>query len=385
MKKILTLVLCASIFCSYSPVVRAEKAKSPADTVTILMAGDILLHSPVEDAAKDENDNYNFDFIFDDAKELIQGADVAIVNQEVIIGGKDLGVSGYPCFNAPYAIGDALVNAGFDVVCHSTNHSLDKGKSGIENCCAYWKEFHPEITMVGLNDSYDRFSEIDIIEKNGIRIAILNYTYGTNGISAPRTMPYAVDMLDKDKVISDLKYAEENADFTIVCPHWGTEYNLGIDKSQKKWAEIFRENGADLVIGAHPHVIEPVEMMLDDTPGISNNHGGGDMLVYYSIGNFVNWTSGTGKGVSNRMVGGLANIIIEKSDNGEVRVKSHGITPIICHLQKGYQGIHVYPLSDYTDELGKENEIRKQDSSFSRDYCVELCKQVWWPLLPDLQ
>ena len=375
MKKRL-LAICILMSLSFSICVQA-KAPEKDTEITIVMVGDILLHTPVEEAAKRDDGSYNFDFIFENLKKDISSADIAIVNQEVIIGGEQLGVSGYPAFNAPYQAGDALVEAGFDVVCHGTNHALDKGKSGLLNCCKYWREQHPEITVVGINETEDAYNNIDIVEKKGFRIAILNYTYGTNGIPQPKGMPHAVDMLDKDKVEKDLKFAEENADFTIVCPHWGTEYNLGVDKSQKYWTEIFRKNGADLVLGTHSHVIEPIEMLEDVGIGITNNHGDGDMLVYYSLGNFVNWTSGKGKGVANRMVGGMADVTIGRNAKGEVVIKSHGVTPVVTHLQKGHEGVIVYPLTEYTDELGKNNEIVKQDSSFSAQYCRELANKVW--------
>ena len=370
------LAICILMSLSFSICVQA-KAPEKDTEITIVMVGDILLHAPVEEAAKRDDGSYNFDFIFENLKKDISSADIAIVNQEVIIGGQELGVSGYPSFNAPYQIADALVYAGFDVVCHGTNHALDKGKSGLLNCCKYWREQHPEITVVGINETEDAYNNIDIVEEKGIKIAILNYTYGTNGIPQPKGMPHAVDILDKDKVERDLKFAEENADFTIVCPHWGTEYNLGVDKSQKYWTEIFRKNGADLVLGTHSHVIEPIEMLEDVGIGITNNHGDGDMLVYYSLGNFVNWTSGKGKGVANRMVGGMADVTLGRNAKGEVVIKSYGVTPVVTHLQKGHEGVIVYPLTEYTDELGKTNEIVKQDPSFSAQYCRELANKVW--------
>lgn len=360
--------------------VTGKKTTDLSQEVSIVMVGDILLHTPVEEAAKNADGSYNYDFIFQNVKKEISAADIAIVNQEVIIGGQELGVSGYPAFNAPYPIGDALVTAGFDVVCHGTNHALDKGKKGVVNCYNYWKNTHPEIKVVGINGTDADYTNIDILEKNGIRIAILNYTYGTNGISQPKDMPHAVDMLEEKKVISDLKYAEENADFTIVCPHWGTEYKLEIDKSQEKWTKIFRENGADLVIGTHPHVIEPVEFLQDEAPGITNNHGNGDMLVYYSLGNFVNWTSSSGKGIANRCLGGMATVTIKKDKNGETVIKNHGIKALVCHLQSGPKGVTVFPLSQYTDEQSLTNEITAQDPSFSRKYVIDLCNKVWGKL-----
>ena len=332
----------------------------------LIMVGDILLHTPVENAAYDENSGtYDFHFIFEETKDLISEADVALVNQEVIIGGEELEISGYPSFNAPYAIGDALYDTGFDVVCHATNHCLDKGKRGILNTISFWDENYPDMDYLGINDSQADQDTIFYLEENGMRIAILNYTYGTNGIAIPSDMPYAVDMLEKDSVISDLQEAEENADFTIVCPHWGTEYLLETSKEQEYWSEIFEQNGADLVIGTHPHVIEPVEM---------RDSG---MLVYYSLGNFVNWTSGTGTGVANRMVGGMADVTLAKDASGKVYIKDYGITALVCHVTSQKEGVVVYPLSDYSEDLGLTNEIRSQDSSFSYSYCVELCNTVW--------
>jgi poly-gamma-glutamate synthesis protein (capsule biosynthesis protein) len=373
-KKYAVGIIIASLLftASSSPVSAAN-----TNDVNIIMVGDILLHSPVEEAAVNESGEYNFDFIFDRTRKDISTADIAIVNQEVIIGGEELGISGYPNFNAPYQIGDALVKTGFDVVCHGTNHALDRGKKGIVNSCNYWKKTHPEITVVGINQTESEYSNINIIKKNDIRIAILNYTYGTNGIKAPSDMPHAVDTLEVSKVKSDLAYAEQNADFTIVCPHWGTEYVLNPDSYQKEWTKRFRKYGADLVIGTHPHVIEPVEMLEDSIAGISNNKGNGDMLVYYSLGNFVNWTSSSGKGIANRCVGGMAQITIGRDKNGEVVIKDHGIKALVCHLQQGPKGVSVYPLSDYTDELGKKNAIIAQDSHFSRLYCIDLCNKVW--------
>ncbi len=382
-KKIHLPILILLIFLLTANVALETEARDSAlekeapPTVKIIMVGDILLHTPVEDAARDENGNYNFDFIFENLKSEISAADVAIVNQEVIIGGEELGISGYPAFNAPYEVGDALVKAGFDVICHATNHSLDKGKRGVVNCYNYWKRAHPKIAVIGINGQDADYNNIDIIEKNGIRIAILNYSYGTNGISPPSSMPNAVDMLEKKKVIRDLKLAEENADFTIVCPHWGTEYNLGVDDNQKYWTDLFREYGADLVIGTHPHVIEPIEMINDDTEGVTNNHGNGDMLVYYSLGNFVSWTSSTGRGVTNRMVGGMAQVTIKRMENKEVSVTNHSVLPVVCHLQQGPKGVRVYSLKEYTDAMGKANEIIAQDPSFSRQQCIDLCNKVW--------
>lgn len=342
----------------------SEDVAPEEDTLTLIMVGDVLLHDPVEDAACDAEGNYNFDFLFEETKDEIAAADIAIANQEVMIGGEELGVSGYPAFNAPYEIGDALTNAGFDVICHGTNHALDKGGAGIRNALTYWKEQHPEMVIAGINASQEEQDTIDIVEAKGMRIAILNYTYGTNGIALPQDAPYAVNLLEEQQVISDLEVAEEQADFTVVCPHWGIEYQLEETAEQQRWAKLMVEHGADLIIGTHPHVIEPYEEV-DGVP------------VYYSLGNFINWTSDSGTGIANRMVGGMAKVTLQRDKDGTVIVYNYGVKALVCHLTSGAQGIVAYPLSDYTPDLADANAIRNQDSYFSYAYCNNLCNQVW--------
>ena len=344
----------------------ADNGEEPA-RVTVCMVGDILLHTPIEEASRRDDGTYDYSHIFSETSDLISEADIALVNEEVIIGGAELGVSGYPAFNASYEIGDALADAGFDVVLHATNHVLDKGAKGLTNCYDYWEANHPEIEVLGIHDSPEDQARISVLEVNGISIAILNYTYGTNGIPVPSDMPYAVDLLEESRVIENLKSAEDMADFTIVCPHWGTEYRLTPDPYQEKWAKIFAENGADLVIGTHPHVIEPIEWC-DET------------LVYYSLGNYVNWTSGTGPGTANRMVGGMAEVTLTRSEDGDVCIEDYGVTALVTDLRTGSDGVTVYRLSDYTPELADRNAIRSQDPSFSYEYCNSLCDEVWGEL-----
>ena len=349
-----------------------EEPTPEPEQITLLMVGDILLHTPVEKSAKREDGSYSYDAIFANTKDLIEAADLALVNQEVILGGTELGISGYPRFNAPYEVGDDLVEAGFDVICHATNHAMDKGKEGVVNCLDFWEENYPEITILGLHDNPD--DALYIFEKAGMKIAFLNYTYGTNGIALPSDMPYAVDLLgNKDKVLADIQLAESVADFTVVCPHWGTEYRLTADASQQKWAKLFLENGVDLVLGTHPHVIEPVELLVDETTGHS-------MLVYYSLGNFVNWTSSSGDGIANRMVGGMAQITLERGEDGTVAISDYGVTALVCHLESGSDGVTVYPLAAYDQDLADLNQIRKQDPAFSYEYCERLCDKVWGDL-----
>jgi len=209
----------------------------------IVMVGDVLLHTPVEESCRRPDGSYDYDSLFTHTNDEISAADLALVNQEVIIGGSELGISGYPCFNADFSLCDSLVRTGFDVICHATNHAMDKGRAGLINCAEHWREQYPQITVLGIHDTPDTSTSCGadpvIIELPELRIAVLNYTYGTNGISLPGDMPYAVDLLNEEQVAADLCRAEELADFTIVCPHWGTEYRLTPDASQEKWVQFF--------------------------------------------------------------------------------------------------------------------------------------------------
>jgi len=168
--------------------IQTEISDEPAQ-VDIVMVGDILLHTRVNESGLMEDGTYNYDHMFAQVKEDITAADLALVNQEVILGGTELKLSGYPNFNGAFEVGDSLVDAGFDVVLHATNHALDKGKKGLLRCLEFWDTTYPEIGVVGIHDTAEDAEEIYVKEIEGIRIAILNYTYGTNGIALPSDMP----------------------------------------------------------------------------------------------------------------------------------------------------------------------------------------------------
>lgn len=382
-KKIIALGLAVALFSvnvtavdevlaeGKNKVSSAAETNSKEGELDLVMAGDVLLHLRLAYWSDNGKGGYDFNPIFKTIKPLIEKADLAIVNQETILGGKELKVTGYPTFNGPYELGDALVNAGFDVVLHSNNHALDRGKQGIYNCLNFWKKY-PKIKTVGINTSEAQKKKLCIYEKNGIKVAILNYTYGTNGIPLPKDMPYAVNYLNKKEVISDIKRAEKEADFTIVCPHWGTEYLRGISDYQKAWSQIFAENGVDLVLGCHPHVIEPIKYVTDKKTGHK-------MLVYYSVGNFVNSTMSNGR-VSDRYIGGLAKVKLKRGDDNKVRIAKYGVKATVMHNGGTKFGSRVIPLNIYTDKLAKKNVMKAQDYMFSVKLCKEICNEVWGKL-----
>lgn len=342
-------------------------------TINIKMVGDMLMHTGVSDSGLMEDGTYNYDHLFTHVKEDIQSADIAIVNQEVILGGTELGISGYPTFNAAYEVGDALVNAGFNVVLHATNHTIDKGATGVDNCINYWKTNHPEIGVLGINQTAEDVNNIYVYEQGDIKVAILNYTYGTNGIALPTGREYIVNLLDEERIVNDLKKANELADFVIVCPHWGPEYKHepwnepGSIYDQVGWAQLMADNGADLIIGAHPHVIQPVEWI--------EGANGNKTLCYWSLGNFV-----SNQDKAPRMVGAMADITIENNEAGQVYIKDYGVIPLVTQKLFGRGAITTYKLSDYTEELATQNGILRNDAAFSLQYCKDLCRQVFGDL-----
>ncbi|MBR3811314.1 MAG: CapA family protein [Agathobacter sp.] len=355
---------------SFEEVTEESSIIEEPDSMQIVMVGDMLMHERVIESGKQQDGSYNFDHLFTHVTDFISAADLAIVNQETMMGGSRYGYTGYPSFNSPQELADAEVKAGFDVLLLATNHTLDKGKNAVLNCMEYLNTTHPTLGYVGINPSKEaQDNNIFTYEANGIRVAILNYTYGTNGIPLPSDMPYIVNLLEENKIRADIRKAEEIADFTIVCPHWGTEYRLEPDNSQKKWANIFLEEGVDLVLGAHPHVIEPIEWLTDEN--------GNKMLVYYSLGNFVNGTSSSGAGVTNRMVGGIADVTLQRNmETGEVEIATYDAIPIVCHI--GYKTEYtVYYMKDYTEDLASKNLILSQDKEFSKAQCEALLDQVW--------
>lgn len=328
--------------------------------VSIAMVGDILMHDYVQTNGQRPDGTYNYDHIFVNVLDEINEADVAIANQEVIIGGDELGIQNYPRFNCRHEIGDALVNAGFSVILHATNHTLDQGISGVINCMDFWDNNYPYIKYLGIHRDETSANDIYVYTKDDFRIAMLNYTYGTNGASLSQENSYLMDFLDEEKVKSDLQRAKELADCVIVFPHWGTEYSLKVSDEQRRWAQIFADGGASVVIGTHPHVVEPIEWV--------EGTNGNQTLIYYSIGNFV-----SAQDRAEAMLGAMARVTLTKDENDAVSVKEYDAIPLVTHRQGGTASVTTYKLMDYTQELSAANRVRAVDASFS----LEKMNNIW--------
>ncbi len=286
---IITILIVTTI-CFFSKETYAKNEninESPANPkkeykLTLAMAGDALAHDRLYNAAKKDN-SYDFKPYLTLIKEKIKNYDLAYYNQETILGGTDIGLSTYPSFNSPQELGDAMVDAGFNLVSLATNHALDRGEKAVLASRKYWNSQN-NVYAMGSYSSFEEKKALEnkIFEKNNIKYAILNYTYGTNGIKVPSGKEYLVNLWSdttnyegyKEQVLSDIHNLRDKVDVLIVAMHWGREYTHTPTELVKKTAKFLADNGANIIIGTHPHVIEPVEW-IDDT------------LVFYSLGNFI--------------------------------------------------------------------------------------------------
>ena len=319
---------------------QAAPTEPSYDEVSLVAVGDNLIHDTLIAAGEQKDGSRDYSAFYEHIEEDVKAADMAIVNQETILGGDVAAYTGYPLFNSPQEIGDAAVNAGFDIFTCATNHSMDVGVRGIESELNYFNEKYPGIVHLGLNADEEEYNTITYYECNNIKFALLNYTYGTNGIPLPESKPWIVNLLDKEKVTADLKEARANADVVIVFPHWGTEYSTSVSDYQKDYTSLFLENGVDIVIGCHPHVIEPVRKFV-------NENSGREMVVFYSLGNFISHQHDLAD-----MLGGMAKITVKK-ENDAITITSAKIVPLVTYYKRVDSGYYftTYKLSDYTDAL----------------------------------
>ena len=322
--------------------------------VTLFAVGDNIAHPSVYEAARVPG-TWDFDFspIYDHVRERISSYDISVVNQETILVESPAERSGYPRFGTPASIGDALAGAGFDVVLGATNHAMDKGPEKILRTVSWWRGHHPEVTLLGLHDSAEDQDRIPVIEKNGIRIAMLDFAYGLNGFGLPADAPYLVDLLPGpelpdsrtgergDRFTEMIRRAEQEADLTLCFLHIGTEYAPEPDEAQTETICRAVDAGADAVICAHPHVVQRCGRIL--TP--ERNAG----VVFYSLGNFMSNQTDPAT-----FLGGAAELRIVKDGTKQAaRIEAFRMIPTVCHFRTGET--QVYFLEDYTDELAAEH------------------------------
>jgi poly-gamma-glutamate synthesis protein (capsule biosynthesis protein) len=256
----------------------AQDADTLNEKISLLFIGDIMGHDEqIWSAEVRETHSYNYNDVFQYVKDEISEADIAIANFEVTLAGSPY--SGYPTFSSPVQLASACINAGIDVFATSNNHSADRGKKGILSTINRLDSLGiPHTGTFSDPAAKDSLYPL-IIEKNGFSLALLNYTYGTNGITVPP--PVIVNMLEKNAVSADIEKAKsKNPDAIILFLHWGTEYDTVPSKIQTDLADYFYSRGVDLIIGSHPHVLQRMEWTKSDSSLR-------DRIVVYSLGNYV--------------------------------------------------------------------------------------------------
>ena len=241
----------------------------------IFMVGDALIHSSIYQTAKQSDGSYDFRSMLEYIKPIALKYDLKYYNQETILGGASLGYSIYPRFNSPQEVGDAFIDAGFNLVSLATNHTMDKGEVGVINSVNYWKS-KENVVFSGQWTSSEERETAEIYEINGIKYAFFSYTTWTNGLNTPSGKEYLNNVYSDEKAKTDIEKVKDKVDVIIVAMHWGNEYSHGVSASQTNIANYLSSLGVNLIIGAHPHVVEPVEYIND-----------GKTFVIYSLGNFI--------------------------------------------------------------------------------------------------
>ena len=339
-----------------------DKKEDTTKKISLIMVGDNLIHDKIYNYAKNDN-GYDFKPILENIKPIVSKYDLAYYNQETILGGSDIGVSSYPSFNSPYEVGDAMIDCGFNLVSLATNHTLDRGEKAILNSRKYWDSKKDKVMAVGSYSSYEDRNKIDIREVNGIKYTMLNYTYGTNGIQVPNGKDYLVNIWPVTGInpLNDNKYQEykkivkedidrvrDKVDLLMVAMHWGVEYQDMPNKYQEDAAKYLNSLGVDIIIGAHPHVVQPVTWI--------NN-----TLVIYSLGNFL--SAHEVVNMSNR-VGLMTSVDIILKDN-KIELSNLNNELLYTYYTNDYKDFKIIPfskinsnyLSNYKDVYDKYKKV----------------------------
>lgn len=329
-----------------------NKSDEEEYSLSLVMVGDNLIHDKIyNEAMKHGNGKYDFKPIYEEIKPIVSKYDLAYYNQETILGGADIGVSSYPAFNSPFEVGDAMIDAGFNLVSLATNHTLDRGTKAIMKSCEYWKD-QDKVMAVGSYCSREDRDRIRIETKNNISYTMLNYTYGTNGIGVPEGQEYLVNVWPvtgnnpnndskyqayKETIKKDIDAVRDRVDVLIVAMHWGIEYQERPNNYQEDMASYLASLGVDIIIGTHPHVIQPVTW-LDNT------------LVIYSLGNFV--SAHEVVNMSNR-IGLMSSVTIKKSSRdgkSSISIENLDNELLYTYYTSDYKDIKVIPFSKMEDK-----------------------------------
>ncbi len=342
-------------------------------TIHITAIGDIMCHlTNIKNAYNSSSKSYDFSNVFKNIKDYTQNADITIGNLETTFAGESRGYTGYPTFNTPEILGKNLKDIGVDVLTTANNHCMDKGYSGIVSTLNFLDEY--KLAHTGTARSSEEQNTILTQDVNGIKIAFLSFTYGTNGITIPSDKKYSVNLIDKDFIKKQINAAKEKeVDLICVSMHWGTEYKLKPVSSQKDLADFLFENGVDIILGSHPHVLEPMEKRTITLEDGSTKDG----FVIYSLGNFV-----SGQIYANTKSTVILDIQVTKDGDGKITIDKVNYTPVYLYdsganskSRTRYTLMDVEKsISDY--ENNKDNSISKSLYNTLKDELANIKKNV---------
>ena len=317
-------------------------------TASVIAVGDNLYHQSLIDAGASSDGNWNYDKIYTHIQDAIKDADIKMIDQETVFTTDHDSVSSYPSFETPTEVGDAIVKAGFNVVESANNHIDDFGEGFLTDTLNFWKTNYPDVTLLGIHDSQEDADTVKIREVNGIKIAFLDYTYGTN-VGGIEGKDYMIDMIRKDKITTMIQKAKQQADCIIFVAHWGTEDETMPNEYEKQWAAYLMEQGVNVIIGGHPHVLQPYGRLTDDN--------GNEAVVFYSLGNFVSTQQKL-----EELLGGMAKFTIQKTvkdGKTSIEILTPTVEPLVMHYNSDAGEFGPYMLSDYTEELASQNGVQK--------------------------
>ena len=319
-----------------------EEKDKPGKAITLSAVGDILIHDRVYEAAETE-DGYDFEPMLKDMKPYMEDATITFANQETMIGGEELGLSGYPAFNSPVEIGEELKDSGVDIVSIANNHSLDRGEEAIQESIKHWKDI--DMTYIGAYKDEEDASDIRVLETDeDISIGFLAYTYGTNGISVPDGKDFLLNYIDESQIKKDIAEAQEKADVVVLSLHFGEEYKTMPNEEQENLVQMAADEDVDIVLGHHPHVLQPMEWV--------EGKNGHETFAIYSLGNFF-----SGQDELDRQIGGILHLTIREY-NDKITVTDPEFMPTFVDIEDDYKMQPMYELSN--DVLNKSDKHYKQ-------------------------
>lgn len=291
-------------------------------TFTLSAIGDIMCHNTQYiDAYNSKTNTYDFSYVFEDISSYTKNADICIGNLETTFAGEEVGYSSYPTFNTPDNLVYALKDIGIDVLSTAGNHALDKGFSGLSRTIDTLDA--ADISHLGTYKTKEDQNTTLIKYVKGIKIAFVNYTYGTNGIPLPSDKPFCVNLIDENLMKEQIDSAkEENPDIIIACMHWGNEYKTTQNSTQEELADFLFQNGVDIILGTHPHVLEPMEKKTVTLENGTMKDG----FVIYSLGNFI-----ADQNAEYTRDSIILNLTITKHVNGRITIDNYEYIPIYMH------------------------------------------------------